>query len=77
MVAAENSTLIVLHTTNYVIIGRVALVPGARLTDFIRESDDFIAIVDAVLYDRDEVELKQLAFLDVRKDSIEIIYPAP
>lgn len=76
MVKPENSTSIILHTANFVITGRVALVPGARLTDFIRESGDFIAVVDAVLATAAGEELKHLPFLDVRKDAIEIAYPA-
>jgi len=76
MVEPENSTAVVFHTAHFVIAGRVALVPGARLTDFIRESSDFIAVVDAVLSHPEGTEFKRLPFLDLRKEAIEIAYPA-
>jgi hypothetical protein len=77
MVAREESSLVVLYTHRFVIEGRVALVPGARLTDFLRESREFIAVVDVTLRRASDHEiLKQLPFLDVRRDCIELAYPA-
>lgn len=77
MVAKEESSPVVLYTSNFVIEGRIALMPGARLTDYMRESREFIAVVDVILRRVSDSEVvKELPFLNVRRDSVELAYPA-
>jgi hypothetical protein len=76
MVGSEDSTAIVIHTATYRIEGRIALVPGARLTDFVRSTPEFIAIADAVVYDHAGKKLFSSEFIDVAKRTIDIIAPA-
>jgi hypothetical protein len=66
---------VVLHTAHYVIEGKIALVPGARLTDFIREDSDFIAVTDVTVRSHDGNAEFSVPFLDLRRNSIEIAYP--
>jgi hypothetical protein len=65
-----------IFTPHFKVIGKIALVPGARLTDYIREPGHFIAVADAVVWDRHGGELFRSGFLDVGKDHIEIILPS-
>lgn len=71
----NETTEVVILTTTYSIQGRIALVPGARLTDYIKQAGDFIAVSDAVVSDLKGNELFQAPFLDVSKLHIEIISP--
>jgi hypothetical protein len=73
----EEKTAVVLHTPHYVIEGQIALVPGARLTDYIREESHFIAITGVTVKRLDGTFLFKVPFLDLRRDSIEIAYPKP
>jgi len=71
----DEMTEVVLHTPHYVIEGRIALVPGARLTDFIRESEEFIAVTAVTVKGHDGEVRFEVPFLDLRRNSIEIAYP--
>lgn len=73
----DEMTRVVLHTSHYVIEGRIALVPGARLTDFIRESEEFIAVTQVTVVRLDGSGEFTVPFLDLRRSSIEIAYPKP
>lgn len=73
----EDTTEVVLYTPHFIIEGRIALVPGARLTDFIREANEFIAVTQVTVKGHDGSERFTVPFLDLRRDSIEIAYPKP
>ena len=73
MSSNEEMTQVVVRTSNHVIRGAIALIPGARLTDYLRNADLFIAIVDAVVEDRDGNELFCRRFVNVHRDQIEIV----
>ena len=77
MANTELMTSVVFHTPNYVIQGFISLVPGARLTDFIREAEDFIAVAEVVVKNHAGEEAFRASFIDIRRDSIELVYPAP
>ncbi len=72
---SQEMTEVLIFTPHFKVIGKIALVPGARLTDYIREPAHFIAVSDAVVSDRHGGELFRTSFLDVSKDHIEIILP--
>ncbi|MDA3963543.1 MAG: hypothetical protein PF961_22385 [Planctomycetota bacterium] len=76
MVSDDEMTAVVIHTPHYVIEGKIALVPGARLTDYIRDAVDFIAVTDVSVKGHDGTFRFKVPFLDLRRDSIEIVYPA-
>jgi hypothetical protein len=77
MVDLEKTTEVLILTSHYRVNGRIALVPGARLTDYVDESKEFFAVLDASVHQRsDEKVLFRAKFLDVNRDSVEIILPA-
>ncbi|RLB49356.1 MAG: hypothetical protein DRI90_24600 [Deltaproteobacteria bacterium] len=73
MSSDEEMTQVVVRTSNHVIRGAVALIPGARLTDYLRNADLFIAVVDAVVEDQNGKELFRRRFVNVHRDQIEIV----
>ena len=71
----EDMTEVVLYTKRYVVTGSISLLPGSRLTDYLRESRNFIAVCDAVVADHEGKELFRSDFLDVHRDTVEIAVP--
>jgi hypothetical protein len=67
---------VIIFTNNYRIHGKIALVPGARLTDYIVDAKSFIAVVDVEVKDKAGNLILKTPFLDVHRDHIEIILPA-
>jgi hypothetical protein len=77
MIDRENMTEVVILTNNYKVKGWIALVPGARLTDYIDESKDFIAVTDAHVWNRHNLQkIMGSRFLDINREDIEIIAPS-
>jgi len=70
----ENKTKVTILTTNYRIKGYIELQPGSRVTDYMVESKDFIAVTDAEVW---EVDRKVLSapFLNVSRMHIQIVTP--
>lgn len=62
-------------TGNYRIVGSVDLLPGARVTDFLSESRDFIAVTDAEVWGMDGRKLFASTFLNINRDRIELVMP--
>lgn len=75
MATHENKTKVTILTGSYRIKGYIDLLPGARVTDFILESKDFVAVIDAEVSAADAGSRQVLLapFLDVNRDHIQII----
>jgi hypothetical protein len=72
----EESTKVVIYTRTFRVEGRIALMPGARLTDFVRSAPEFIAVTEASAVDRSSESGRfKAAFLDLAKSEIELIVP--
>ncbi len=71
-----DKTEVLICTAHYVIRGKISLVPGARLTDYIIDSHAFIAVTDAVIRDKQNKFVMRSAFLNLNRELIEIILPA-
>jgi hypothetical protein len=73
----DNRTKVTILTGSYRIKGYIDLLPGARLTDYLREARDFIAVTDAEVYELQVAgrQLMAAKFLDVNRDHIQIITP--
>ena len=71
----DETTAVVIYTDSYRIDGRIALMPEARLTDFIRTVKDFVPVTDAVVSDKQGKRLFAASFLDVGREYIELIVP--
>ena len=72
---AETKTKIVVLMGNYRIIGSIDLLPGARVTDFLLECREFMAITDAEVWDLNGRKLFASTFMNVNRDRIEFIMP--
>jgi hypothetical protein len=72
---AERTKVIIL-SQRYKIEGHIDLIPGARLTDFMNNSNKFIAVTDAQILDYENDEILKAKFLDVLVNSIEVILPS-
>ncbi len=46
----ENMTKVTLLTSSYRINGYIDLLPGARVTDYMQEAKEFVAVKDAEVY---------------------------
>jgi len=71
----EDKTRVTILTGSYRIIGYIDLLPGARVTDFMQESREFVAVMDVEIY---EVEMAgrqvlSVPFIDVNRNHIQII----
>jgi hypothetical protein len=73
---SDETTRVIIHTASRRIEGSIALLPGARLTDYVRSVQSFVAITDATVYDATGERLFSADFLDVGVDGIELILPA-
>jgi hypothetical protein len=62
-------------TGTYRIKGEIDLVPGARVTDYMVEAKDFIAVTDAEVWDIEGRRMAGAPFLNVGRDHIQVIMP--
>ncbi len=67
---------VVMFTKDYRIRGKVSLVPGARLTDYMVEAHQFMAVTEVEVRDRQGNFLLKTPFLDINRDHIVLILPA-
>ena len=63
------------YTHQFQLIGDLSIFAGVRLTDYMNESKPFVSLTDVKAYDREGRTLFGSAFLNVRRDSIELIVP--
>jgi hypothetical protein len=78
MTANQNRTKVTILTANYRIKGYIDVLPGARVTDFVVESKNFIAVTDAEVFEPELGGRLVLAapFIDLNRQHIQIITPA-
>lgn len=70
------TTQVIILTKDFRIEGAIDLVPGARLTDFMNETNKFIVVTKAMITDHDKKEILHGEFINVLVSNIEIILPA-
>ena len=73
----DEKTKVTILTSSYRIRGYIDLLPGSRITDFMTEARDFIAVVNAEVWEL-QVGGRQVlaaAFINVSRGHIEIILP--
>lgn len=73
----EHRTKVTILTGSYRIKGYIDLVPGARITDYMVEAKDFLAVTDAEVF---EISLGgrnvvTAPFINVSRDHVQIILP--
>ncbi len=72
--AETNRTKVTILTATYRIKGYIELVAGARVTDYMIDSKDFIAVTDAEVREGDRLVMNT-PFLNVSRHHIQIISP--
>jgi hypothetical protein len=73
----EEKTKVTILTSSYRIKGYIELVPGARITDYMAEARDFIAVTNAEVWEL-QVGGRQVVsapFINVSRAHVEIILP--
>lgn len=71
----DNKTRVTILTGSYRIQGYIDLLPGARVTDFMHESKEFVVVTDAEVYDAEASGRQVLVapFVDVNRNHIQIV----
>jgi len=75
MAMPESRTKVVILTDTYRIKGYIELVPGARITDYMIDAKDFIAITDAEVWEREGRQVFTAHFINVSRDHIVVVSP--
>ena len=68
--------LVKIWTDTFIITGEIDTTRDERLTDYIRENKEFIAVTQVNVADREGKGLFRTHFLNVSTSHIEIILPA-
>lgn len=68
-------TRVIILTKDFHIEGAIDLVPGARLTDFMNETNKFMVVTDALVAGHDKKEILRGEFINVLINNIEVILP--
>ncbi len=78
MAADQNRTKVTILTNQYRIKGYVDVLPGARVTDYIVEAKDFIAVTGAEVYEPHLGGRQVLTapFINVNRAHIQVMAPA-
>jgi hypothetical protein len=73
----EGKTRVTILTGTYRIKGYIDLLPGARVTDYMQESREFVAVMDAEIHEAEVAgrEVMTAPFIDVNRNHIQIIAP--
>ncbi len=72
----SDRTEVIICTKTFRIYGKISLVPGARLTDYIVEASQFIAVTDVEMKDTQGNLILHTPFLNINRDHIVVILPA-
>ena len=71
----ENRTKVTILTGTYRVKGFIDLVTGARVTDYLVEAKEFIAVTEAEVRDLNDRHLFTTPFLNVSSDHIQVLAP--
>ncbi len=72
---SNDKTRVVILTSNFKITGNIYKFKDVRLTDYISEAGSFIAVTSAMVEDLLGHHILNSDFLNILKNSIEIIFP--
>lgn len=75
MTTDDNKTKVTILTGTYRVKGYIELLPGARVTDYLVESKDFIAVTDAEVWELGNRHVLNAPFINVARDHIQIVTP--
>lgn len=71
----ENMTRVTILTGSYRVKGYIDLLPGARVTDYMLEAREFVAVMDAEVHENQVAgrEVLVAPFIDINRNHIQII----
>ena len=76
MEGEENRTKITILTRSFRIKGYIHITPSARVTDFMVESKNFIAVTEAEVWELlGGRQVLHAPFINVSRDHIEVVMP--
>jgi Family of unknown function (DUF6812) len=75
MTADESKTKVTILTANYRIKGYIDLLPGSRVTDYIVEAKEFIAVTDAEVWEVVGRQVFTAPFINVNREHIQVLAP--
>ena len=75
MAVGPNKTKVTILTGTYRVKGYIELTPGARVTDYLVEAKDFIAVTDAEVREIGDRKILSAPFLNVSRQHIQIVTP--
>ena len=75
MAADESKTKVTILTGTYRIKGLIDLLPGARMTDYMAEAKEFIAVTDAEVWEVVGRQVFAAPFVNVNRHHVQIIAP--
>ena len=73
--ADDGKTKVTILTGTYRIKGHIELTLGARVTDYLVESKEFIAVTDAEVWEIAGRHVMSTPFLNVSRNHIEVVIP--
>ena len=78
MAQAENRTKVNILTNTYRVRGYIDVLPGARITDYVIQAKQFIAVTDAEVFEPELGGRQVLTapFVDINRDHVQLIAPA-
>jgi hypothetical protein len=68
-------TKVIILTSHYRIVGNIHMHSQARVTDYVCESKNFIAVTDAEIWDLDQRKVATTSFLNINREHIETVMP--
>ncbi len=71
----EHRTKVTILTGTYRVKGSIELVQGARITDYLVEAKEFIAVTDAEVRDLNDRHIFNAPFLNVSRKHIQVVSP--
>jgi hypothetical protein len=75
MAQDEGKTKVTILTGSYRIKGYIHLFPDSRVTDYMNESKDFIAVTGAEVWEVDGPQVFTMPFINVSRNHIQIVTP--
>ena len=75
MAEDESKTKVTILTANYRIKGNIDLLPGSRVTDYIVEAKEFIAVTDAEVWEVVGRKVFTAPFINVNREHIQVLAP--
>jgi hypothetical protein len=72
---SETKTRIIILMKSFRITGSIDLLPGVRISDYLMECRDFMAVTDAEVWNLEGRKLLASSFLDVNREHIDMIMP--